>query len=331
MKISIIIPCYNNADLLGETLACVQHQSISDWDCLVVDDGSADDSVSIVNSFAASDKRFKGLARPSNLPKGANSCRNYGASKCSGTHLIFLDADDLLSHDCLEVRVNSCKDEDLLIFSTAHFTNSIEDTTPFISGLNLHLDAMKYRDMFLGYWIPWHLSSGLWKRTFFEKTGGFDLDLKRFQDVEFHARALSFADLKFRMDYSHGYTSYYRKSSFHTKIGLEKRRFILDQGFAYANKLKSQFKPHDFQKSAGLFVYLLFRFEEVINSRDLAEVKRLFTDSQAKRGSQDLRGDLALLVNLYEKTLIKPYRFRKYLAYAIFRKFRFTQVRRLNS
>ncbi|MEB2777505.1 glycosyltransferase [Algoriphagus sp. D3-2-R+10] len=331
MKVSLIIPCFNNADHIEETLASVQNQTTADWECIVVDDGSSDDSITIINSFSRADARFHYYSRPDHIPKGANACRNFGVSKSSGTHLVFLDADDLLSEDCIEVREGYYRDEDLVIFSTAHFTDSIEEATPFISGLNVNLSPINYRNMFLAYWIPWHLSSGLWKKDFFEKSGGFNPNLKRFQDVELHVRALSIPDFSFSIHLAHGYTSYYRKSAFHTKIGLEKRRFILDQGFQYAKLLKSQLPPHDFTKSAGLFIYFLFRFEEVFSSADLKEVKNLFLNSEKERKVSNLKGDLAILVNLFEKLLTKPNRFRKYLSYVIYRKFRFIQISKLNT
>jgi glycosyltransferase involved in cell wall biosynthesis len=327
LRISVIIPCFNNADHIQETLASVQNQTVTDWECVIVDDGSTDNSKAIINSFSESDLRFRYLQRPTQLPKGANSCRNYGANECSGTHLLFLDADDLLAIDCLEVREGRYRGEDLFIFSTAHFTDSIEQATPFITGLNLNLDPIRYRDMFLGYWVPWHLSSGLWKRSFFEKSGGFEASLKRFQDVELHVRALSISGIKFNIDLSLGYTSFYRKSAFHTKVGLEKRRFILDQGFLYAEKLKSLLQPQDFVKSEGLFVYLLFRFEEVFLPADLNEVKRLFQIV----GDENNTSNLTVLLNMFDKVLTVPNRFRKYLSYILYRKFRFTQIRRLNS
>lgn len=331
MKISVIIPCFNNGDHIKETLASVQNQSCSEWECVIVDDGSNDNSKAVVDSFTESDIRFRYVQRPAQLPKGANSCRNHGANECSGTHLIFLDADDLLAIDCIEVRERISNDEDLLIFSTAHFTDSIEKATPFIEGLNLNLDPLRYRDMFLGYWIPWHLSSGLWKRSFFEKIGGFDISLKRFQDVELHVRALSNSELKIKLDYSAGYTSFYRKSAFHTKIDLAKRRYILDQGFHYAIKLKSMLQPQDFSKSEGLFIYLLFRFEEVFTPGDLEVVKRLFQNDSKATTQSGLKGDLATLLTIYDKVLTEPNRFRKYLSYLIYRKYRFTQTRKLTS
>jgi hypothetical protein len=144
-------------------------------------------------------------------------------------------------------------------------------------------------------------------------------------------RALSNPDFNFKIDLSLGYTSYYRKSAFHTKIGSDKRRFILDQGFLYAEKLRSLLQPQDFVKSEGLFVYLLFRFEEVFTAADLQEVKRLFQIVGDENNSSNLTGDLAVLVNIFDKVIKVPNRFRKYLSYILYRKFRFTQVRRLNS
>ncbi len=328
--ISVIVPFFNNADFLHETLSSVSQQTIENWECVLVDDGSTDNSLDIVKTFTSKDSRFKCYSRPSKLPKGANTCRNFAVEKCNGTHLLFLDADDILSTHCLEVRESKIGNQDLMVFSTAHFTENTQEGIPFFPNLNRYFSRIVYRNMFLDYVIPWHSSSGLWSKSFYEKLGGFDPELLRFQDVELHARALGHPDLRFKLDFTHGYTSYYRKSAFHTEVSLDKRRFILDQGFLFADKLKEQLQPHDFAKSEGLFIYLLFRFEEVVNLDDISKVKDFFAHSDRKK-YPDLKGDLGILVNLYEKVLTKPSRFRKYLSYIIYRKFRFTLVRKLVS
>jgi glycosyltransferase involved in cell wall biosynthesis len=69
LKISVIIPCFNNADHIEETLASVQNQTVTDWECVIVDDGSTDNSKAIINSFSESDLRFRYLQIPTQLTK----------------------------------------------------------------------------------------------------------------------------------------------------------------------------------------------------------------------------------------------------------------------
>jgi glycosyltransferase involved in cell wall biosynthesis len=317
--ISVIIPFYNNADFLRETLLSVAGQTISDWECVLVDDGSTDNSLQIVKEYAEKDSRFRCFSRPESLPKGANSCRNFGVEKCKGSHLLFLDADDIISTNCLELRENRMKDEDLIVFSTAHFSGNKEDGTDFFPGLKLNFSPIYYRNMFLDYSIPWHGSSGLWSKVFFEKIGGFDPRLLRFQDVDLHVRALNEKEISFKMDYSTGYTSFYRKSLYHQKVTLEKRRFILNQAFLYASKMKNELDHKDFVWIEGLFVYILFRFEEVFSTSDLQKVNDL-CDLKGEKKSAFSKEFLSML-KMYESFLTRPNRLRKYVSYFLYRKY----------
>lgn len=103
--VSIIIPCYNAAPFIAETIASVRAQSHTDWEVVVVDDGSTDESGAIVSAIATEDSRVR-LARQEN---GGLSCaRNTGFAHSDPTsrYLHFLDADDCLERDMLSVAVN---------------------------------------------------------------------------------------------------------------------------------------------------------------------------------------------------------------------------------
>lgn len=90
-KVSVLVAAYNAAATLGAALASVQQQSLEDWECLVVDDGSTDCTAEIVEQVAATDARVQlfRLARG-----GAVGARNHGIQKCAGEFLAILDADD---------------------------------------------------------------------------------------------------------------------------------------------------------------------------------------------------------------------------------------------
>lgn len=92
---SIIIPCYNAADTLADTLQSICAQTLQDWEAICVDDGSTDDTMIIVANAARHDDRIK-LAR--NKGKGPSAARNYGAEcVAKGKIISFCDADDLWS------------------------------------------------------------------------------------------------------------------------------------------------------------------------------------------------------------------------------------------
>ena len=104
VRLSVIIPCYNNGGYLSEMLECCLRQTFSDWEVIVVDDGSTDDTPKIVKEYAEKDARIKFFCRERN-PKGSVVCRNIGFEHSLGDYVIHFDADDLISDTCFEKRV----------------------------------------------------------------------------------------------------------------------------------------------------------------------------------------------------------------------------------
>jgi glycosyltransferase involved in cell wall biosynthesis len=100
--ISIIIPMYNRATLVGETLDSILAQTYTDWECIVVDDRSTDNSVEVVQKYVDKDSRFKLLIRPEARIKGAPTCRNIGYENSKGDIVYWFDSDDLLEPIFLE-------------------------------------------------------------------------------------------------------------------------------------------------------------------------------------------------------------------------------------
>jgi len=96
---SIIIPAYNRAYILPETIGSITGQTISDWEVVVVDDGSKDDTKAVVNTLSSEDSRIRYVFQ-SNAERSV--ARNNGASSATGTYLIFLDSDDSFAPDHLE-------------------------------------------------------------------------------------------------------------------------------------------------------------------------------------------------------------------------------------
>jgi glycosyltransferase involved in cell wall biosynthesis len=109
--ISIIIPLYNKQHVIKNTINSILTQSVSDWECIIVDDGSTDSSASVVRGI--DDKRIKYLYKSNG---GVSSARNFGVEHASGEWILFLDADDLLLEDCLATfyQYNSSKNIDII-------------------------------------------------------------------------------------------------------------------------------------------------------------------------------------------------------------------------
>ncbi len=99
--VSIIIPVYNAKNFIEETIACVRKQTYQDWELLLVDDVSADDTMSVVNDYLdkVKDTRIRVIKQPTN--KGAAHARNRGVEEAKGRYIAYLDADDLWLPDKL--------------------------------------------------------------------------------------------------------------------------------------------------------------------------------------------------------------------------------------
>lgn len=91
--VSVIIPCYNAANTVSDTLESLQRQTCRNWEAVCIDDGSTDDTPQVLQSFAASDSRIRCARGPHKCPAAA---RNRGLSLATAEHALFLDADDLL-------------------------------------------------------------------------------------------------------------------------------------------------------------------------------------------------------------------------------------------
>src|SRR5687768_10004937 len=90
--VSIIVPCFNQAEFLNETLQSVLSQTISDWECIIINDGSKDNSEEIALPWVDKDKRFKYLKQEN---RGVCAARNKGISEANGKYILPLDGDNL--------------------------------------------------------------------------------------------------------------------------------------------------------------------------------------------------------------------------------------------
>ena len=102
MKVSIITPCYNSERYIKQTIISVQNQTLSDWELIVVDDGSTDNSANIVSQISEIDNRIKLIKKENG---GSASARKLGLSLARGKYIQFLDADDTIDPNKLQYQV----------------------------------------------------------------------------------------------------------------------------------------------------------------------------------------------------------------------------------
>src|SRR5436190_21412359 len=91
--VSVVIPTFNYARFIGDALRCLQNQTLQQWECIVIDDGSTDNTPALVREFTASDPRIQYFRQDQ---RGQQSAKNAGAVRAGGRDVQFLDSVDLI-------------------------------------------------------------------------------------------------------------------------------------------------------------------------------------------------------------------------------------------
>lgn len=120
MTVSVIVPTYNYARFLPEALESVRAQTHLDWECIVVDDGSTDETASLMRAEAANDGRVRCVSQSN---RGPSAARNRGIAESTGEYVQFLDADDQLPPTKLEHQVFAMEADPSIgiVYSDARF------------------------------------------------------------------------------------------------------------------------------------------------------------------------------------------------------------------
>lgn len=122
--VSIIIPAFNRAGYLPETLESALCQSVTDIECIVVDDGSTDDTANVVDRFLRRDPRVKYLSQHNSGPSAA---RNHGLSQSRGQFIQFLDSDDIILPDKLALQLKQLESANVLALSYCDYRYCAHD------------------------------------------------------------------------------------------------------------------------------------------------------------------------------------------------------------
>jgi glycosyltransferase involved in cell wall biosynthesis len=206
--ISIIIPNHNKESYLAEAFDSLLNQTYQDWEAIIVDDGSTDQSIAIIELYARKDTRFKPLFLEKQEHGGA-ACRNFGMDKASGEHLIFFDSDDILLPQCLENRMNFFIGNSKVDFAVFGMESFVYDQSK--SGHKWIVKKEHALERFLRHELPWAIMQPIYKRTFLTSNElRWRVDISRMQDVFFHTECLlkkpvfetvpDAIDCKFRVD-----------------------------------------------------------------------------------------------------------------------------------
>lgn len=182
--ISIIIPNYNRDALIAETLDSIIMQTYQNWECIIVDDGSTDNSKEVIQKYVNNDNRLKLYDRPSDKPKGANSCRNYGFELSNGDLINWFDSDDIMLKEYLHAIAESYSQEKKFIIASLYiFDETLNKRKP----VDLKIKTNLFKD-----YILWNFrittGSVFFKRSFIDGKELFLTRIKRGQETELFSR-----------------------------------------------------------------------------------------------------------------------------------------------
>jgi glycosyltransferase involved in cell wall biosynthesis len=180
--ISVIIPCYNAERFIVETIESVFWQTCQDFEVIAIDDGSTDDTASVIRSFGS---RIRTELGPN---RGASAARNRGTALARGKFIQYLDADDLLKPDALEKRVNALLNSNAdVAYSDWQKLEEREEGKFYLGKIVARqiedVDDDPQIALFTDFWAP--PAALLYHRRIVEAIGGWNESLPIIQDARF--------------------------------------------------------------------------------------------------------------------------------------------------
>ena len=176
--VSIIVPCYNQAKYLDESLQSVLDQKYTNWECIIVNDGSPDNTEQVAKKWCEIDKRFQYLKKENG---GLSSARNAGIKICNGEFILPLDADDII-HESFVSRLlpelNSNDSIDIVSCYSKFFFKKKENTVHELKPTGTTFHALLFENSLI--------ATSLFRKKCWEEVGGYDEKMKKgFEDWEF--------------------------------------------------------------------------------------------------------------------------------------------------
>ncbi|MCI7399913.1 MAG: glycosyltransferase [Prevotella sp.] len=219
--VSLIMPFFNNKELVGKMIDSILANTFEDWELLAIDDGSSEETLAYLSHYTA-DSRVKIIKRET-TPKGAQTCRNLGMAHAQGQYWMFVDSDDYLTPACIGTRVEwieKRQDLDFMVFPSAVYINEVfEPHAPEdIFGYNVHNDDLKG---FARRELPFIVWSNIYRADSLRKAHLlWDTKLLSLQDADYNVHAIM-AGLRYEYAYvapDYGYRIRHSQGSVSAKI-----------------------------------------------------------------------------------------------------------------
>ncbi|MDP4286100.1 MAG: glycosyltransferase family A protein [Bacteroidota bacterium] len=170
IHVSVIVPCYNYAHFLGEALDSVLAQTYSQWECIIVNDGSPDNTEEVALRYCEKDARFKYHYKENG---GHSSARNLGIRRSSGKYILPLDPDDKIAEYFLEKAV-IVLDKSSSVKIACFQTQLFGDLSQIIK-----MPAYDLRSLLI---VNYLVNTCMFRRSDFEQTKGYDETMLGFED-----------------------------------------------------------------------------------------------------------------------------------------------------
>ncbi|MBR4276280.1 MAG: glycosyltransferase [Prevotella sp.] len=180
IRISIVIPCFNGAKWLSETVQSIFSQTFKQWECIIVNDGSIDNSFSLIKKYSEADNRIKYIDKKN---EGIAIARNEAISMSQGEYILALDADDIIAPTYIEKAIEH--------FDKHPNTKIVYCQADFFGSVNKHweLPAYKYCEFIYNNCI---FCSAIYRREDYNRTRGYNSNMKAiFEDWDFFLSMLN--------------------------------------------------------------------------------------------------------------------------------------------
>ncbi len=273
--ISVIMPCYNQAKYMPEALQSLLNQDYPHWECIIVNDGSPDNTEEVAKEWVEKDKRFKYFRKTNS---GVSDTRNYGVSQAIGEYIVPLDGDDKLGpHYFSEAIKAFSNDPDIkLIYS---------DIILFgVKNEKIVNPEFVFEKMLTENQIH---SFAMFKRADFLEVGGYNLNMyDGIEDWDFYLSLIKPNDKVVKLNAFHGYYRIKEASrSMHINNESEKNNAMLLQMFKnhvplfleYFNPIRDKIEAETYKKELYWHYHTIdYRVGRIICA-PLRSIKRFFS------------------------------------------------------
>lgn len=253
--ISVIVPCYNQAQYLDECLQSVLDQTYQDWECIIVNDGSPDNTEEVAKNWLEKDTRFKYLYKENG---GLSSARNAGINIAIGEWILPLDCDDKIGQRYLELASNEFNNNWTVIYCEAQYFSDRQETLQLP---NFSLKELAIQNMIF--------CTAFFKKTSWEQVKGYDTKLiYGWEDWEFWISILKENAKVLKLEQT---LFYYR---------IKETSMLKTLSLDSTNSKKNYSFIHIYQKHLQFFITELGTFQKIMMDKDKLERENIHLQKQ---------------------------------------------------